>query len=463
MKILFAAAECAPFAKVGGLADVVGSLPKALKTLNINISVILPYYQSIVIDKKKSELIKKNIKISFEGKEEFFDLWKTNLPDSDVPLYLVKNDEYFKGDVYSFKSPVFSPQEFEGVRFFFFMKAIEKISKDMNFDIIHCHDWHTSLVPFLLKKKIKTIFTIHNIAYQGIYDSSFINKFLKINLKGTVNCLQNGVQNADIITTVSPNYAKEILTSEFGFGLENDLKKRKKNLVGIINGLDSDQFNPEKDPYIKKEYSKENIDYKKENKKHLQINCFKKSKENTVVIGMVTRIADQKGFDLIEEILPEIIKEDLQLVILGKGMKKYEDFLKEASEKNPEKIFIKTEFNEELAHQIYAGADMFLMPSAFEPCGLGQMIAMRYGTVPIVRSVGGLKDTVTPIKELTGTGFLFTEYKSKDLLKEIKKALKIFTNKKRWKKIQLNCMNKDFTWKASAKKYLKVYKKCINS
>ncbi len=460
-KIIFAAAECAPFVKVGGLADVVGSLPKALKGIGSDISVILPYYESIKIPKKELKLFKKKVKLPFLDKIEYFDIWKTNLPNSKVPVFLIKNNKYFKGGAYSMESSHFSPYEFEAARFLFFMRSIIEAAKIIKPDTIHCHDWHTSLVPFLSKQEglnIRTIITIHNIAYQGIYKSELINKFLKTELEGSVNCLKNGIENADIVTTVSPNYAKEILGSEFGFGLEGALKKRKKDLVGIINGLDPDQFNPEKDSYIKKIYSPKSVGAKKDNKKDLQEKCFNNSNNKVAVIGMVTRIAEQKGFDLIEEIFDDLMKKEIQLIILGKGTKKYEDFLRKQSKKCPDKFFLKTDFDEEFAHQIYAGSDIFLMPSAFEPCGLGQMIAMRYGTIPVVRSVGGLKDTVDQVSGSNGTGFLFKKYDSKEFMKEIKKSLKLFENEKVWKKVQSNCMKKDFSWKASAKKYLKIYR-----
>ncbi len=460
-KIVFAAAECAPFVKVGGLADVVGSLPKALKEIGADISVILPYYQSIKIPKKNLKLFKKKIKLPFLNKVEYFDIWQTFLPDSKVPVFLIKNNKYFKGAAYSTESPHFSPYEFEAARFLFFMRSIIETSKIIKADTIHCHDWHTSLAPLLAKKyclKARTILTIHNIAYQGIYKSSLINKFLGTELEGTINCLQSGIENSDVITTVSPNYAKEILGPEFGFGLENSLKKRKKDLVGIINGLDPDQFNPEKDSYIKKTYSIQNINDKKDNKIDLQERCFKNSSDDVAVIGMVTRIAEQKGFDLIENIFDDLMKKELQLIVLGKGTKDYEDFLRKQAKKYPDKFFLKTEFNEEFAHQIYAGSDIFLMPSAFEPCGLGQMIAMRYGAIPVVRAVGGLKDTVEQVSKTTGTGFLFKKYDSGEFMKEIEKSLRLFKKESAWKKIQLNCMKKDFSWKTSAKKYLEIYR-----
>ncbi len=452
-KILFAAAECAPFAKVGGLADVTGSLPKALKELGANISVILPYYGSISIEKKDRKLIKKGVSIKFNGKKENFDLWESCLPNSKVPIILIDNKRYFSGEPYSEDTP-------EADRFLFFSCATAETVRIMKFNVVHCHDWHASMIPFLLRKnKLKTLFTIHNISYQGVFDSEVVNSLLGTSFKETVNCMKKGIETADAVTTVSPNYVKEILTPEFGFGLESLLKKRKKDLYGIINGIDPEQFNPETDNMIVENYSLKSIERKEINKADLQRECFRKSDKTIPVIGMVTRIADQKGFDLIEEILSKIIKRKFQLVVLGKGMKRYEDMLKKAAKKNPEKIFVKTEFDEVFAHRIYAGTDMFLMPSRFEPCGLGQMIAMTYGSVPIVRGVGGLKDTVIPIEKNKATGFVFNDNSGKALQTEIEKALHLFKDKSLWSDVQKNGMKKDFSWKKSAEKYMKLYDK----
>ena len=453
-KILFAAAECAPFAKVGGLADVTGSLPKALKELGSDISVILPYYGKISIDKKDRRVIKKGLSVKFNKKDIKFNIWESRLPKSDVPILLIDNKRYFSGEPYS------TEKVDEATRFLFFSQAVVKTVRLLKFQIIHCHDWHTSMIPFLLRNsKAKTIFTIHNIAYQGVFDADKVNSLLGTKFKGTVNCMREGIENADAVTTVSPNYAKEILTPKFGFGLEGILKERKKDLFGIINGIDPEQFNPKTDEMIVERYSLDTVEKKAVNKRYLQEDCFGKSNKSIPIIGMVTRIADQKGFDLIEEILPKMMKEKLQLVILGKGMKKYEDVIKTFVKKHPNKIFVKTKFDEEFAHRIYAGSDIFLMPSHFEPCGLGQMIAMTYGSLPIVRGVGGLKDTVIPVEKKKATGFVFNENSPEALWTEIKKALRLFKDKNLWSDIQKNGMMKDFSWKRSALRYIKLYDK----
>ncbi len=459
MKILFATSECSPLAKVGGLADVAGSLPKALKKQGSNVSVILPFYG--VLKEKNAKLFKKNIKLFFDKKEQYFDLYKTFLPKSKVPLYLVKNNDYFQGDVYLTDDASSGGSNMEAARFLFFSKAVVKTAEIINFDIIHCHDWHVGIIPFLIKKEkinIKTLLTIHNIGYQGIFPYKVVNQFLNTDFKEEVNCLKQGILNADFINTVSENYAKEILTPEFGFGLEKYLAERKNSLTGILNGIDLDQFNPKKDTHIAKNYNINSLKNKVENKKSLQKKSFKKNDLSIPIVGIISRLAEQKGFDLIKEIMPKLLEKNIQIVLLGKGDKEYESFFQKQAKENPQKIFVEIGFNAELAQQIYAGSDIFLMPSRFEPCGLGQIIAMQYGTVPIVRATGGLKDTVKQNK----TGFLFKNYTSSELLSVIEKTLKAYEGKK-WLEIQKNGMKKDFSWNKSAEKYLKLYKKIKSS
>lgn len=441
-KVLFVASEAAPIVKVGGLADVIGSLPKALKKLGVDVSIVLPFYSTIKL--KKRELILEN-------------LWKTNLPESNIPVFLIENKNYFKDGIYVEADASSGGSEKEAKRFLFFSLSAIKLTEILKPDILHCHDWHTAIVASLLRsKKIKTLLTIHNLGYQGIYSSEIVNQVLGTNFSGEVNCLREGILSADFINTVSENYAKEILTPEYGYGLEKELQKRKNNLVGILNGLDEEQFNPEKDPYLKTNYSIETLDKKLKNKIFLQKNYFGKVAPEIPVLGMVSRLAQQKGFDLIKTIFPILMEEKLQFILLGKGMKEYEDFFQEKSRKYPGKFLAKIQFNEELAHQIYAGSDIFLMPSLFEPCGLGQMISMKYGTLPLVRATGGLKDTVTE-----NTGFLFEKYEGQEFLKTIRAALKVFKNKRIWQKIQKNGMRQNFSWQKSAKKYLEVYQKLI--
>ncbi len=471
MRVLLIASECAPIAKVGGLADVVGALPKALKSLRVNVSVALPFYEAIKIKKKKLELVKRNIPVVFNQQKENFNLWKTYLPNSKVPLFLIENNKYFSGKgVYVESDASSGGSEKEAARFLFLSVAGIEIGKLIKADILHCQDWHTAITPFLIKKqgdKIKTLLTIHNLGYQGIYPAKIVNKLLGTNLPGKkINCLKLGILNADFINTVSPSYALEILTPKYGFGLHRYLKKRKKHLVGILNGLDYDLFNPTTDSFLKKKYSWKNVRHKAINKAFLQKKCFKKVNQEIPILGIVSRLAEQKGIDLIKGIFSSLMKMNLQFILLGKGSPAYERFFQKVSKRFSQKCYVKIAFDEKLAHQIYGGADIFLMPSDFEPCGLGQQIAMKYGTVPVARAVGGIKDTVLPVikqnkKKIKGTGFLFKRYKKEDLLKTIQKALSFYEKKELWKQIQINGMKQDFTWRKSAKKYKALYQKLL--
>ena len=470
MKILFVASECSPVAKVGGLADVVGSLPKALKSLGVDVSVILPFYKVIKVKKNKLRLLKKNIPVHFNQKKESFDLWKTFLPKSKVSLFLIKNNKYFGGKgVYVESDASSGGSENEAARFLFLSAASIKIAKLMKANILHCQDWHTALTPYLVKKegyKIKTLLTIHNLGYQGVYESKTVNNLLGTAFPGKeVNCLKLGILTADFINTVSPSYVKEILTRKYGAGLQKYLKKRKRHLIGIVNGIDYDFFNPETDSFLTKNYSWKNIEDKTYNKILLQKKCFKKANLKIPILGIVSRLADQKGFDLIKGIFKNLMKENLQCILLGTGSPEYEMFFEESSKKYKKKFYAKIAFDEELAHQIYGGTDIFLMPSAFEPCGLGQQIAMKYGTVPVARAVGGIRDTVFSVKisgkKVEGTGFLFNRYDKKDLFNLIKKSLSFYNKKDVWQKIQINGMKQDFTWKKSAKKYKSLYERIL--
>ena len=468
LKILFIASECASIAKVGGLADVVGSLPKTLKKTGIDVSIVLPFYEIISRKDRKLKLVYKNISVNFDGTEKKFCVWKTFLENSKVPVFLIDNKEYFKGrGVYIEEDASSGGSKEEAARFLFLSVAGIKIAQLIKAQIIHCQDWHTAIIPFLLKKDgikdFKTFLTIHNLAYQGIYSATIVNQLLKTNFSEDINCLKLGVSNADIVNTVSPNYAKEILTKKYGFGLEKDLKKRKDKLIGIINGLDIKTWDPSNDIHLKSQYNIRCLNKKIENKAYLQKKFFKKIDTEIPVIGIVSRLAEQKGFDLIEKIFPLLMKENLNFIILGTGLPRYQNFFQEKARQYPEKLGVKIGFSEELAHQIYAGVDIFLMPSFFEPCGLGQLIAMRYGTVPIVRETGGLKDTVIPIKvkdnKVSGNGFLFKDYKAEEFFKAIKKSLSVFEKNDVWKKIQINGMKQDYSWEKSTKEYLKIYRK----
>lgn len=482
LKILIIAAELTPLAKVGGLADVIGALPKALKKLNQDVRIIIPKYGIINEKKYKLKKIKSKIKIPFEGDFELVDIYKTNLPDSTVPIYLIDHQKYLGNNgVYMSADASSDGSATEAHRFTFFTRAILETFKELKWqpDILHCHDWHVGLLSPLvkaLKIKIPTLFTIHNLAYQGVYNSKTVLRMLnakklmalpsiKMELKkhDYLNYLEQSILNADLINTVSPNYAKEILTKEFGCGQEKNLKLRKKDLSGILNGIDVEKFNPATDPDIPFKYSAQKLNNKLKNKSALLRLCKLKTNNKTPLIGVVGRLTEQKGFDILLPIMEDLLKLNIQFVLLGTGDKRYEkEYKKLAREHN--NFYAKLDFDAALAQKIYAGSDIFLMPSRFEPCGLGQMISMRYGTLPIVRATGGLKDTVTDFKQSHGTGFVFKNYKAEELLKTTKRAIDSFNNQKnKWSGVQKRAMTQDFSWTKSAEKYLKLYTKLINT
>jgi len=467
MKTFFVASECAPLAKVGGLADVVGALPKALKERGIDVRICLPRYQIIDFKEYKFESIAKDVFF----KNEKIDIYQGFLPESQVVIYLLENEKYLgQGDIY------FN----EIQRFLFFSQVILEIFPAINWfpDIIHCHDWHTAIIPLLLKaknhkSKTKTLFTIHNLAQQGKWNAKevldFLNlenekiKSLKIESGGAdFNILQQGILSADLINTVSPNYAREILTKEHGEGLEGRLLKRKKEVFGILNGIDEKKFNPETDPDLKFNYSLKNLKRKIENKTHLQ-EILNLNKDSQVpLLGFIGRLDSQKGVDLMVEITPDLIRNNCQLVILGKGALDYEKKLLQLSRKYPRNISCQIKFDPVLAQKIYAGADIFLIPSRFEPCGLGQLISMRYGAVPIVRRTGGLVDTVQELAQdlSKGSGFVFQDYNTEAMLSAIQRAVNSY-KKRVWQNVMRRIMAIDFSWQASARKYEALYRKTL--
>jgi len=480
----------APFAKVGGLGDVANALPPALKKIGVDIRMMIPLYGSIKrINKKKKlmaiecggkkyklKLIEKNVKINFNNATEKIDIYEAKM--ERVSVYFLKNDKFFGG------RNVYAPAS----KFLFFTAAIIGSLDGINFlpEIIHCNDNHTGLIPVLLKIKeigIKTILTIHNLQFQGQFAPNELRQ-LEISLDdnvvlkkdaqdGDVNKMIEGILLSDAVTTVSPTYAKEILTSEYGEGLDKVLKMRKDNIYGIINGINTQKFNPLKDKNIKYKFSAKNIKGKSKNKHYLLKNYFVNGfLEKDPVIGIVSRLAGQKGIDLVIEAMPDLFKKhpNVRLMILGTGKKKYEEELVLLAKRYPGNLKALIKFDIKIAQEIYAGSDIFLMPSKFEPCGLGQLIAMRYGTVPVVRKTGGLADTVNESKVespkskiLKGNGFVFDKYSSGAMMKAIGRALECYDNKEVWEKIILNGMMRDSSWEKSAIEYLKLYKKIINS
>ncbi|TFF86612.1 MAG: glycogen synthase GlgA [Promethearchaeota archaeon] len=474
MKIAFISSEVFPFVKTGGLADVSGSLPKEISKLGDELIIILPKYKNIDTNKFNLIPIIEDLKIPvFVGDARIFE---TILPDSEIKVYLVGNEEFFnREDLYGDYSDNLE-------RFSFFSLAVLEILKAINWkpDIIHSNDWQTAMVPTYLKtlydsKKFlqdtKILFSIHNLGYQGIFDASkypklgidekyFHHKYLEF--YGKINLLKGGLIFADCLNTVSVRYSEEIQTPDFGFGLDGVLRQRSDDLYGILNGIDYDIWNPETDKFIWKNYTVETIENKEFNKRELQ-------KSNNLplidqpLIGMVTRLASQKGLDLIVESI-DILKElDMQLIVIGTGDKKYESQLKKASELYPRKIGVNIDFNAKKSHQIEAGSDIFLMPSKYEPCGLNQMISLKYGTIPVVRETGGLADSIKDVdKYKNGNGFVFSDYSAIELIKTIIRAINVYkTDKERWKKIMTRSMKQDFSFKKSAKTYRNLYDKIL--
>ncbi|MBI1938534.1 MAG: glycogen synthase GlgA [Ignavibacteriales bacterium] len=487
-KILFVTSEVVPFIKTGGLADVSSALPQKLQEAGHQVRIVVPKYGAIDERKFKiHEVVRlKDIKINIGEKEVVFALRSSFLigPKTRVQIYFLDNPEYF-GSRHSLYSDPLSGEDYpdNDERFILLSRAVFELITKLGWtpDIIHCNDWQTGLIPAYLKstyKKdplfapIKSLFTIHNLSFQGAFPkSSFAKTALPKELesekgilhKGKVNFLKSGLLFSDMINTVSETYAKELCQyKDFGAGLQDVLSKRKKDVYGIINGIDEAIWNPEVDTRIPQKYSAKNLDQKKENKKALAENFGFKYDENIPVIGMISRLFEDKGIDLLQKAFPELMKLNIRLILLGTGDKQYQKFFTSSASKYSEKFSCFIGFDEELAHLIEAGSDMFLMPSKFEPCGLNQMYSLVYGTVPIARKTGGLADTVQPYdsKNGNGNGFVFEKYSAAEMLSEIKKAIKIYSNdQETWHAIMKNGMKSNFSWINSAKKYVDLYKK----
>ena len=479
MNILIASPEVFPFIKTGGLADVTGSLPKALKKLGADVRIILPKHKGI--EEQGFPIKYKNYKFSCPMSQGYVD-GEIALTEYDgVTAYLVEKDDYYYRD-YLYSTPDGDYLD-NAERFIFFSKSILEAIKVTGFvpDVLHCNDWETALAPVFLKtlykdepalKNISSLFTIHNLGYQGIfwqYDMHLLNIGWEyfapdyLEFFGNINFLKGGIVFSDIINTVSKKYSEEIQTPEFGCGLDGILRTRKSDLYGIINGIDYEDWNPEKDPYIPANYDSMEVKNKKDCKISLQEAFGLPVADGIPLIGTISRLADQKGFDLIASSLEEMLSSGTQYIILGTGERKYHDLFTELSKKFPKSFSLKIAYDNKLAHLIEAGADMFLMPSKYEPCGLNQLYSLRYGTIPIVRGVGGLEDTIIDytIEPEHGTGFKFYDYSSKAMLDAINRALKVYKDKNTWISLIKRCMIEDFSWQRSAKEYMGLYKKAI--
>jgi starch synthase len=474
-KILFVTSEAHPLIKTGGLADVCGSLPKALAELSQDIRLIIPNYQAL----KTTESVRFMCSIRVDNRN--INILETRMPDSQVIVWLVDYPSYFNypGNPYVDEQGESWPNNAE--RFGLFCRiaveaAMDRVNQDWKPDVVHCNDWQSGLVPALLSfenDRPSTIFTIHNMAYQGLFPASAAATLnipgqlwhpAGLEFHGMLSFIKGGLVYADYITTVSPTYALEIQTAEFGYGLEGLLEHRKEFLGGIINGIDLDQWDAEKDPYIAQTYSLSTLDKKQLNKVALQTKFSLPVKGDIPLFGLIGRLVAQKGIDMILECLPEMMTMDIQFVLLGSGDKEFEKQLKDLALLYPDKIAVQIGYDEALAHLIEAGADVFLMPSRFEPCGLNQMYSQRYGTIPIVRKTGGLADTVmdslpTTLADKTASGIVFSEASASALLEAIKRTLILYSMPDTWKKMQTNAMNKNFSWQRSAQEYLELYEK----
>jgi starch synthase len=472
-KILFVTSEAHPLIKTGGLADVCGSLPKALTELSQDIRLILPNYQAL----KASENVRFLTSIRIDNRN--INILETLMPDSQVIVWLVDYPAYYNYPGNPYVDEQGEPWSNNAERFGLFCRivtevAMNRINQDWQPDVVHCNDWQSGLVPAFLsleEGRPSTVFTIHNMAYQGLFpltSASVLNlpgqlwHPAGLEFHGMLSFIKGGLVYSDYITTVSPTYALEIQTAEFGYGLEGLLEHRKEFLGGIINGIDLDQWDPEKDPNIFQCYSAKTLGKKLLNKTALQAKLGLPIEEQIPLFGLIGRLVEQKGIDLLLDCFSEMITMKLQFVLLGSGDKVFEKQLQEFAELYPDKIAIKIGYDEALAHLIEAGADAFLMPSRFEPCGLNQMYSQRYGTVPIVRKTGGLADTVIDalpetLGNQTATGIVFNEASPSALLEAIKRTLILYSMPDSWKKIQVNAMGKDFSWQRSAKQYLELY------
>ncbi len=473
LKILFVAAECAPFFKVGGLADVIGSLPQALHALGHDVRVIMPRYRSI--EASAFQLKRNDRFIDVPAGNQIRTTEVVESTHTGVPTYFVWDERFFgRETVYG--------QPDETMAFVFFSRAVIEFLRVLDWmpDVVHAHDWHSGATVMYLAmrgqretalKSIATVFTIHNLLYQGASgDALFryagfsqIPRHIIGEQPGQANWLARGIAHADVVNTVSPNYAREILTPEFGEGLQSLLRARRGRLSGILNGIDQTEWNPQTDQWLAANYDAHSLPRRAANKRAVQAQLGLKLKPRTLLLGMVSRLYDQKGLDILLGAAERLLQREVQLAVLGSGDEKYHAAFKALRERYPGRVGVEHEFNEPLARKIYGGCDVFLMPSHFEPCGLGQLIAMRYGAVPLVRATGGLADTVIDAgrSPRRGTGFVFTRYTAAALLKTVERALAAYADAERWQAIQRNALAADFSWQTSARQYAALYGRAI--
>jgi starch synthase len=477
VKVLFVSPEVVPFAKTGGLADVAGSLPKALKQLGCDVRLVMPLYRMVRQGqfplKKKLE----GIRVPVGGRAIEVDIYESTLMEN-IPIYFIERDEFFdRGNLYGTpKGDYFDNDQ----RFVLFCKTALALAPQISFqpDLIHGHDWQTGLIPALLHflrardpfwARTASLFTIHNIAYQGLFDPDIIplaglpwEAYTPSGLEywGSVNLLKSGIVYSQIINTVSRKYSQEIQTEEYGYGLEGILSYRRDDLFGIVNGVDYEDWSPKSDSLIAAPYEEQDLSGKKACKIDL-LKQFNLAEERQAfpLLGVISRLADQKGFDLLAAVMDRLIAQEVTLVVLGTGEEKYHQLFTELAAKYPQKIGLRLAYDNTLAHKIEAGSDIFLMPSRYEPCGLNQIYSLKYGTIPIVRATGGLDDTIRDFNEQdrSGTGFKFQEYQAEAFWQSIAEALQTYKKPDLWQDLMRNAMSQDFSWENSAHEYLRLY------
>ena len=476
MHIGFVASECVPFSKTGGLADVVGALPRAVAGLGHQVSLYLPRYRQTKLTDPQT--VVRSITVPFDDRYRFCSVVNAG-NHSGIRFYFIDYPPFFDRDALYGTPNGDYPDNAE--RFALFSRAVLEASKVLGVPhVFHCHDWQSALVPVMLRtlyaedpafRDVATVFTIHNIGYQGLFPPDILPLLMlpwdlftmtKLEFFGNVNFLKGALVFSDFITTVSRKYSQEIQTTEYGFGLEGVLRDRAATVTGILNGVDYDEWSPQTDKFIVAKYSPQDLTGKVKCKQDL-LAAFGVTNADLrlPVIGIVSRFAAQKGFDLIAQIMDRLAREDMIIVALGTGDKEYEEMFRRMNKQFPQKIAVKVAYDNAIAHKIEAGADMFLMPSRYEPCGLNQIYSLKYGTVPIVRATGGLDDTIEPwdARSGKGTGFKFTEYNGESLLLTIKQALQAYRDQSSWQVLMRNGMNKDFSWNFSAKEYIRIYER----
>lgn len=479
MKVLYVTAECWPFIKTGGLGDVAYALPKALKKEGVDVRVIMPKYSNIptYLKDKFKPVAEFSVKVGWRN--QYCGIESMEL--DGVTFYFIDNEFYFKRS----DQPSIYGHGDDPERFAFFTNAVLAAIEKLNFypDVMNLNDWHTGMIPLMLKenyghlkkyKNIKTVYTIHNLQYQGIFNKDILGNIFDlsydhfnngdIEFYGNVNFMKAGIVFADEVTTVSETYAKEIQTEFYGEGLDGLLKANAYKLEGILNGIDYDLNNPATDNAIFVNFDVNCIEKKLENKKKLQEILGLEVNPDIPLVGIVSRLTSQKGLDLINYMMPEIMSENLQMVVLGTGEHQYQSMFNYYNSNFSDKLSARITFDTAFAQQIYAACDIFLMPSLYEPCGIGQMLAMRYGSIPIVRETGGLKDTVMPYNKFTGegNGFSFANYNAHEMFFTLQKAIKLYQDKNIWNNLIINAMNTDNSWKKSAQDYIRIFKSLIS-